>query len=158
MESFLTWLHDRPISMWVAQSDSLWAFPFVLFLHTTGIALTAGCSFVVTMSVLGWMGPVSQPSLRKLFPWLWGGFVLNAVSGTLLFMAAATTTGYKATYYLKLALILMGVLTLLPVGTFFQEDISSNAEIPSRVKVFAAASLLFWAGAITTGRLVAYVS
>lgn len=157
MESLLTWLHDLPISMWVAQSDSLWSFPFVLFLHTTGIALTAGSSFMVTSSMLGWMGPVSASSLRKLFPWFWAGFLLNAVTGSLLFMAAATVTGYKLTYYLKLVLILLGVLTFLPIGAFLDEDVSAQDGIPLRIRIFATASLLCWAGVIATGRLVAYL-
>ena len=157
MDSLLIWLHDLPISIWVAQGDSLWSFPFILFLHTVGIAVTAGCSFIIAMTVLGWIGPVSPPSLRKLFSWFWGGFVLNALSGSLLFMAAATTTGYKPTYYLKLVLILLGVAMLVPIGTFLGEGVTPETDIPLRIKTFAAASLLCWVGVIVTGRLIAYV-
>jgi hypothetical protein len=157
MDSFLSWLHDLPISLWVAQSDSVWSFPFILFLHTTGIAVTAGCSFVVAASVLGWMGPFSPSSLRKLFPWFWAGFVLNAASGSLLFMAAATVTGYKPTYYLKLVLILFGVATFVPLGSFLNNEMTAETDISWRVRTLAAGSLVCWAGVIATGRLVAYL-
>lgn len=157
MEPFLTWLHDLPISVWVAQAETIWAFPFILFLHTTGIALTAGCSFIVSMALLGWIAPVSPQSLRRLLSWFWAGFVLNAVSGTLLFLAAATVTGYKPTYYLKLVLIVLGVAAFVPIASFVRDDVTTASSIPVRLKTLAAASLLSWAAVIATGRLIAYL-
>src|SRR5688572_10618249 len=149
MEAFLQWLRDLPLSVWVAESDTVWAYPFVLFVHTVGIALTGGSAAVILMRVLGFPRSLPLPAMRKLFPYLWSGFILNAISGTLLFNAAATTTGYNPTYYLKLALLLFAVLTLLPVRTFIYNDraIAGNG-IPVRVRRFAAVFLFLWAGVV----------
>lgn len=157
MEPLLAWLQDLPVSVWLTESESLWAFPLVLFLHTLGIALTAGSSFIVTLGVLGWLGPVSPRSLRKLFSWFWVGFVLNAVSGSLLFMSAATVTAYKPTYQMKLLLILLGVATFVPIGTILDHSDTLETGIPARARILAAASLVAWAGAIFTGRFIAYL-
>lgn len=159
MEAFLQWLRDLPPSIWVAESDTVWAYPFVLFVHTVGIALTGGSAAVILMRVLGFARSLPLPAMRKLFPSLWAGFVLNAISGTLLFNAAATTTGYNPTYYLKLVLLLFATLTLLPVRTFIYTDrAGSGSGVPFRVQGFAALSLFLWAGVVATGRLIAYLA
>lgn len=159
MEAFLQWLRDLPPSIWVAESDTAWAYPFVLFVHTIGIALTGGSAAVILVRVLGVARSLPIPAMRKLFPALWAGFILNAISGTLLFNAAATTTGYNPTYYLKLVLLLFATLTLLPVRTFIYADRGDpGSGIPFRVQGFAALSLLLWAGVVATGRLIAYLA
>jgi hypothetical protein len=157
MESFLTWLQDLPLSMWVAQSESLWAYPFVLFVHTLGLALTAGSAAVILMRILGFARSLPFSAVRPLFPCLWTGFVLNAISGTLLFIAAATSIGYVPVFYVKLALLFFAILTVLPVRRFIASDPAvAGRDIPLRVKGLAALSLLLWAGVITAGRLTAY--
>lgn len=72
-------------------------------------------------------------------------------------MANATSFGYRPIYYLKLALIFFGVLTLLPIRTYLANDVSGDAEVPRRLRPLAACSLLLWAGVVATGRLIAYV-
>ena len=157
MESFLTWLQELPLSIWVNESESIWAYPLVLFLHTFGLALTGGSAAVILARILGLARSFPLPAFRKVFPALWAGFVLNAISGTLLFTAAATSIGYVAIYWVKMVLLLFAVLTLLPVRTFVHSDrAATDREIPFRIKGLAAVSLVLWAGVITTGRLVAY--
>ena len=95
-------------------------------------------------------------SLRVFFKIFWGGFFLNLVTGSLLFAAHATTTGFIPMYYLKLALIAAGMVLSLPIRKFVDGQTSDDV-IPSRVKGLAALSLLVWVAVITTGRLIAYV-
>jgi hypothetical protein len=95
-------------------------------------------------------------SLRVLFKIFWGGFFLNLVTGSILFAAHATSTGYIPMYYAKLALIAVGMVLSVPIRTFVDGDASDGA-IPSRVKGLAALSLVVWVAVITTGRLIAYV-
>jgi len=157
MEPLLTWLQDLPLSMWVAQSESIWAYPFVLFVHTLGVALTGGCAAVILVRILGFARSLPFRAVRPLFPCLWMGFVLNAISGTLLFIAAATSIGYVPVFYAKLGLLLFAILTLLPVRRFIDTDRAAERDIPVRVKALAASSLLLWAGVVTAGRLTAYM-
>jgi hypothetical protein len=157
MASYLEWLQDLPLSMWIAGSESLLSFPLVLFLHSVGMGMSAGSAFIVAMRLVGVGRPLPVSSLRIFFKIFWAGFFLNLVTGSILFAAHATTTGYIPMYYMKLALIAAGVVLSFPIRTFVDGE-SSDGIIPSRVVGLAALSLIVWAAVITTGRLIAYVS
>src|SRR6266550_9599378 len=157
MASYLEWLQDLPFSMWIAGSESLLSFPLVLFLHSVGMGLSAGTAFVVCMRLVGVGRPLPVSSLRVLFKIFWGGFFLNLVTGSILFAAHATTTGYVPMYYAKLTLIAVGMVLSVPIRRFVDGE-RSDGVIPGRVKGLAVLSLLVWTGVITTGRLIAYVS
>ena len=157
MASYLEWLQDLPFSMWIAGSESLLSFPLVLFLHSVGMGLSAGTAYVVCMRLVGVGRPLPVSSLRVLFKIFWGGFFLNLVTGSILFAAHATTTGYVPMYYAKLALIAVGMVLSVPIRRFVDGE-RSDGVIPGRVKGLAVLSLLVWTGVITTGRLIAYVS
>ncbi len=156
MASYFEWLQDLPVSMWIAGSESLLSFPLILFLHSIGMGLSAGSAFVICMRLVGVGRPLPVSSLRVFFKIFWAGFFLNLVTGSLLFAAHATTTGFIPMYYLKLALIAAGMVLSLPMRKFVDGQTSDDA-IPSRVKGLAALSLLVWVAVITTGRLIAYV-
>lgn len=83
MESFFLWLEELPLSLTIAESQSIWGFAFILFLHSIGIALTAGPATMMGLRVLGVARPMRLSSLRTLFRFFWAGFVLNAVTGSL---------------------------------------------------------------------------
>jgi len=155
MESFFEWLQSQSVPTWVSESDSIWGFPTVLFLHSVGMGLSAGAAFIIGLRLLGVGRPLPVSSLRVLFKIFWGGFVLNFVTGSLLFAAHATTTGYVPMYYAKLALILVGVILLFPMRRFVDSD-ASDGVIPAHLRALALASLGVWIGVITTGRLIAY--
>jgi hypothetical protein len=153
----LEWLQDLPFSMWIAGSESLLSFPLVLFLHSVGMGLSAGTAYVVCMRLVGVGRPLPVSSLRVLFKIFWGGFFLNLVTGSILFAAHATTTGYVPMYYAKLTLIAVGMVLSVPIRRFVDGE-RSDGVIPGRVKGLAVLSLLVWTAVITTGRLIAYVS
>jgi hypothetical protein len=155
MESFFEWLQSQSVPTWVSESDSIWGFPTVLFLHSVGMGLSAGAAFIIGLRLLGVGRPLPVSSLRVLFKIFWGGFVLNFVTGSLLFAAHATTTGYVPMYYAKLALILVGVILLFPMRRFVDSD-ASDGVIPAHLRALALVSLGVWIGVITTGRLIAY--
>ena len=157
MESFFEWLQSQSVPTWVSESDSIWGFPTVLFLHSVGMGLSAGAAFIIGLRLLGVGRPLPVSSLRVLFKIFWGGFVLNFVTGSLLFAAHATTTGYVPMYYAKLALILVCVILLFPMRRFVDSD-ASDGVIPAHLRALALVSLGVWIGVITTGRLIAYFS
>ena len=46
MDPFFTWIEMSALSIWLRESPSLWAFPFVLILHTVGLAFLVGAANV----------------------------------------------------------------------------------------------------------------
>ena len=157
MDSYFEWLQGLPLPAWISESESIWGFPLVLFLHSLGMCLSVGAAFVIGLRLLGVGRPMVVSSMRLLSTIFWAGFVLNLVSGSLLFAARATTLGYIPIYYVKLALILAGVLLAVPIGTFVGSAASDEA-IPTHIKALALLSIVIWLGVITTGRFIAYLS
>ena len=155
MDAYFEWLQGLRLSMWIAESESIWAFPFVLFLHSVGMGVSAGSGFVIALRLLGLAGPAPVSSFRVLFKIFWVGFFLNLVTGSILFAAHATTTGHIPIYYAKLTLILAGMLLSVPIRGFVDGD-TSDSVIPAGIRTLAAVSLVVWIGVIATGRWIAY--
>ena len=156
MESFFQWLQDLSISNWIATDETIWSFPLILFLHSVGMGLTAGVMFMICLRLVGVGRPLPVSSMRMLFRIFWWGFVLNAITGSLLFAAHATITGNQPIYYAKLALIAVGVVLAFPLQKFVDGE-SSDGMIPASVKGMAGVGLAIWVGVITTGRFIAYL-
>ena len=156
MESFFEWLQGLSIPTWIAESESIWSFPTVLFVHAVGMGMSAGSIFMIALRLVGVGRPLPVSSMRVLFRIFWWGFVLNFVTGSLLFAAHATITGHVPVYYAKLALLAIGVVLAFPLRKFVDGD-GSDGVIPASVTAMAAISLAVWVGVITTGRLIAYL-
>ena len=156
MDAFFEWLQSFAIATWIAESDSIWSFPTVLFLHAIGMGLTAGIIFVVALRLVGVGYPLPVSSMRVLFKIFWWGFLLNFVTGSLLFAAHASSTGHVPVYYVKLVLIAIGLVLVRPLQKFVYGE-ASDGTVPMSVKGVAALSLAVWVGVISTGRLIAYL-
>ena len=156
MESFFEWLQGLSISNWIATDESIWSFPTILFFHSVGMGLTAGVMFIVCLRLVGVGRPLPVSSMRMLFRIFWWGFVLNAITGSLLFAAHATITGNQPIYYTKLFLIAVGVTLAVPLQKFVKGD-ASDGIIPAGVRGLAAVALAVWVGVITTCRFIAYL-
>ena len=155
MESFLTWLQNLPLSLWVAESDSIWGYAFLLFVHSLGMGLTAGLAFVICLRLLGVGRSIPVSSLRVLFRLFWIGFVLNLISGGILFMTNATGDARVPVLYVKFVLLGLGVFALSRLRGFIDSERSDGA-VPPSVRKTAFVCIVLWLGVITTGRLIAY--
>ena len=155
MESFLIWLQNLPLSVWVAESDSIWGYAFLLFVHSLGMGLTAGLAFVICLRLLGVGKSIPVSSLRVLFSLFWIGFALNLISGGILFMTNATGDTRVPVLYVKFVFLGLGVFALSRLRGFIDSERSDGA-VPRSVRKTAVACLVLWLGVITAGRLIAY--
>jgi hypothetical protein len=155
MESFLAWLQDLPLSVWVAESDSIWGYAFMLFVHAVGMGLTAGLAFVICLRLLGVGTSIPVSSLRVLFRVVWLGVIRKQISGVILFMSNASGDARVPVLYVKFVFLGIGVFTLSRLRAFIDSE-RSDAEVPSRVRTTAVACIVVWLGVITAGRLIAY--
>lgn len=160
---FWSWLEATGIGTWVRTSTSIWALPTILTLHTFGMATLAGTNTVFALRVLGFAPQVPIPPLERLFPVMWAGFALSAVSGTAWFMSEATLKGVQPMFYVKLSLVALAMVNVrllrasaFPVAAYGGNDAVAK-RTAKRAKVLAAAALAIWACVITAGRLMAYV-
>ncbi|MEQ1911668.1 MAG: hypothetical protein ABMA15_22815 [Vicinamibacterales bacterium] len=154
----MAWIEATALATWVRQSPSLWAYPTVLTLHTLGLGIVVGASTIVDLRLLGYARRIRLASLVPLFPLMAAAFALNAATGIMLFMADATTKSKQPVFYVKLLLIFAALWCTLQlrrvVGTNNGRD---DDTVPARAHRLAWITLLLWVGAITAGRLMAYL-
>lgn len=154
--NMLASLEAGGFATWIRESGSLFGYAGVLTAHTIGLAVLVGVSAVVDLRILGVGRRIPLRRLAGCYPLLWAGFALNAVSGLVLFLTDATRRATQPIFYIKLLLI---ALALGSVWLLRRLAVDGRpAATPSRqVRSLAVVSLVLWAGAITAGRLMAYV-
>lgn len=152
-------LEASAFATWVRESGSLWAYPLILTLHTIGLSFLVGGKAVLDLRLLGFGRGISFGALGALFSMIWIGFVVNAASGAALFAADATVKARQSVFWIKLALIGLGVVNIRSTRMFLAREAHSLEAgiVPPRGRMLALASLAIWAAAITAGRLMAYL-
>jgi len=150
-------LENSGFGSWLRESPSIWAYPAVLTLHTLGLGVLVGGNAVLDLRLLGYARGIPLATLERLFPVMWAGFWVNALSGAALFVADATTKGTTWVFMTKLGIIVVGVLVLFEIKrTVYGRGAEAAVESP-RGSALALASLALWFLAIVTGRYMAYV-
>ena len=158
MTNLLLWLEQTGFSTWVRESTSLLAFPGILLLHTIGMALVVGVNAGIDLRILGFASGLPLAPLERFFPILWIGFWINAATGTVLLIADASTKMANPDFYVKMVFIALAVINLQMLKTrVFRDPHIDQGPLSTNVKVLAITSSIFWLGAITAGRLMAYV-
>jgi hypothetical protein len=130
----------------------------ILFLHTVGLGFLAGLSVATDMRILGVASRLPLIPFAKFYPLMWIGFWVNAISGLILLAADATTKAINPTFYVKMGFTLVAILLLIYLRRrFFRDPLLDEKPISGQGKAIAVLSLICWMGAITAGRLMAYL-
>jgi hypothetical protein len=158
MTDLLQWLEATAVATFVRESPSLLGYTFVLSMHAAGLAIVVGVNTAISLRLLGVAQSIPTAPLGKLFPVMYTGFTINAISGTLLFMASATTMGSSVMFMSKMVFVVLGFISieLLRAKVFSQPAVLEQGSLPPKTKFFATFSLVAWAAAIISGRLTAY--
>ena len=135
----------------------MWAMPTVLTLHTTGMAVLVGASWVLDLRLLGINRNVPLSAYRWVFRAVAIGLIVNLITGVLLFMKNATTWGTALPFLAKMAFVVASAATILPIRTYVLNSGAGPSEISDRARMLAVASIVAWTAAVTAGRLLAYL-
>jgi hypothetical protein len=154
--SLLLWLESRPLSVWVHESPSVWAQPTVLTLHTMGMAVLVGASWVLDLRLLGISRSIPLSAFRWVFRAVTIGLIVNVITGALLFAARATTWGTAIPFLIKMVFVVASAATLVPLRSYVLDG-NSERQVDGRAQFLAIASIVTWSAAITAGRLLAYL-
>jgi hypothetical protein len=159
MDSLLIQLEQSGFATWIRESGSLLSYPFILFLHTLGLGLLVGLNAAIDLRILGFAPGVPLKSLERTFPFMWAGFTINAMTGTVLFMSDATKHFSNPAFFVKLAFIALAVVNLRWIRSkVFHDSGLDKRPVQMSGKILSLTSLTFWLLAITAGRLMAYIS
>jgi hypothetical protein len=156
--NLFSWIEATGLAEWIRVSAL--GYPMMITLHSLGLAIMVGLSVVLALRVLGWFGTIPYAALHGLLKVAWVGFIVNTISGTALFAAQATTYVTDVTFLLKISLVFLGAIAV----AWLQGIVKSSAVnwdgaggAPALARGVAIFSIIAWAGATVTGRLIAYL-
>ena len=140
--------------------DSAWQFPVVETIHLFGVVILVGAASVLDLRLLGAFKDYSVSSIAGRFlPWIWGGFVIQLVTGFLLFSSEATRMYRHDVFKVKMLLIAVAgfnalvfhVLAYRSVGKWENDRVA-----PLSARFAGTLSILLWFGIVGAGRWIAY--
>lgn len=157
MGDFIQFIESSAVATFVRESPSILAYTSVLSLHAMGLAVLVGLGVAVSLRLLGFFPGVPIAPLQRLFPVMWIGFTVNAISGLLLLAANMSNLLVNVMFIIKLLLIAVAVVNMELLRhriTAYAE--AGGGELAPNTRALAVSSIVLWAAVIVTGRLTAY--
>jgi len=155
IHDFFCYLQETGIAVYIRESD--FGFAIALTIHTLGLSFLVGANAIVSIRLLGVASMIPLKPLRLLFPLMWVGLILCAISGLGLGIAHASTrllnpiTGFKL-----LAIFVATPIMWTMQKKLFDDPKISDANLPESARMIAASQLVLWLTVLVAGRLIAY--
>lgn len=157
---FSKWLAATPLSTIV--SDSRWIVPASQIVHFFGLALLFGMAGMLDLRMLG-LGkgiPIGEFS-RRMIPWAGTGFLLNVITGFIMYAGAPFMFAHNRAFGFKMLFIAvagLNVLVFYVTGIARKvEALGSGDDAPWSAKVIAGLSLSLWVGVMFWGRMLPFL-
>lgn len=154
----LTTLESTSLAIWVG--ESLYAYPGLLACHIVGLAIVVGVFAMRDLRLLGLASGINLQVFIELRTLAYCGFLINLISGLLLFSSQASYLATSIPFLSKISCVFLG----MALAYFLNSKLSTieagnnSAQIAEhKIRWLAAISLLVWCCAIIAGRLIAYV-
>src|ERR1700681_704887 len=157
--AFFEQLAESPWSVSIHESEI--AYSIIESIHVWSLCLFFGLAVIFDLRLLGWTlrkVPVSEFS-RRLLPWTIAGFVIMAISGTLLFYAIPLRSYQNIFFRFKMLLMLLAGLNVWIFHSRVYTGVVTwdvDRVPPRAARVAGALSLALWIGVIVSGRMIAY--
>lgn len=156
---FLLWLQDSAVARYVQEDP--YGYPIILTCHAIGMALLTGIVLMVNFRVLGVAKRVPLSFMRTLLKVSLVGFIINLISGILLFVSDAEKFFNNTPFRIKIVLLILGgiLLVVLMRQVLNQGEATGvpATEESTQGRVVAALAVCVWLGVIVSGRLMAYL-
>lgn len=160
MLEFCQWLDHTAIGTAIRQS--LWLFPGIETVHLLGMATLVAAISILDLRLLGWT--LRQQRITnlaaRLIPLAWLGFVVQLVTGVLLFSSEAVKIYGNPAFRLKMLLLLLAGVQALLFQTLVRPKLPNWDErpsLPAAAKVMGLISILLWVGIVSAGRFIGFV-
>lgn len=159
VHSLLIDLQGTPIATAIREEGRL--FPLIECVHVLAITFVVGTVAMVDLRLLGVASRTRAVSrlTREILPWTWGGFVVAAVTGTLMFSSAAVKYFDNIPFRLKFAVMVLAGINMVVFHAATHRSVGQwdeHASPPLGAKVAGALSILCWLGVIAAGRWIGF--
>ncbi len=159
LTAILNWLEASQGSIYIRESTIV--YPIIETTHVLTLCLFLGLIALLDLRLVG-VGlkgvPVSQVASR-LLPWALFGFVIMAISGTLLFYSGPIKAAGNIFFKVKMVMIILTGINALLFHLTIEKRIASwdNDPVPPmRARLAGYASIILWCGVVISGRMQAY--
>jgi len=159
--SICQWLQDTSIGTGIR--ESIWIFPLIETVHLLALAFSVGIIMFVDLRLIGAAmkeQPVSEV-FGRLQPMAVKGFVINFLSGMLLFWSEPLKCYHSLYFQIKLVLLFLLGLNAFGFQYFTLPGIAvwdKALVLPLRARMAGWVSLAFWVGVVVMGRAIAYAT
>src|SRR5262245_4465849 len=110
--AFANWIHGTTLG-WAAGGGVPWIGPLCLMLHSAGLVLLIGCVGVFHLRLLGVAKELPVRALLSLMPWAAVGFLINLVTGVVLFAGNPFQYVGNVAFGLKMLFIVLAGLNVM---------------------------------------------
>ncbi len=164
MHDFALWLQDTPVSLTI--QSVAWIIPLLQSIHIVMIGVVFISSLMISLRVLG-RARTDQPFSEvwhRFAPWMWTALVVMALTGLTLVVGEPEREFTALSFWLKMALIVIGVATSLVFGRALSGAATAGtpratagvAEFSGGSKAIAIGTVVVWLVIIFLGRAIAY--
>jgi hypothetical protein len=160
LQSLMEWLESTSLASFI--HDRPWAFTTLEVIHVVAISLVIGTIMLVDLRLLGFAS-TRRPFVefaRGILPVTWFGFVIAALTGSLMFITRATDYYVSATFLIKMSLIALAGINMLifEFGTIRGvQDWNVNPTPPRSARLAGAISLACWVAVVIFGRWTGFI-
>jgi hypothetical protein len=148
-----TWLHELVI-------NQPWTWPTLESLHFLGLSLLIGAVLIMDLRLIGFQRVVPLSAVHALMPVAIIGFIINLVTGLMFVMGDPVTYFQNYAFIVKMVLVGLAGVNFLLYYFKVEPMLVANgptAATPGLAKAVGAASLVFWFGVLSYGRLLPYL-
>ena len=158
MMDLFVWLEHTPIANAIRTTRSM--YPTFETSHYIGLALLVGGIMLDRPARARLRAHAAAQEHDRAAAVVWVGFLINVLSGSMLFIYGATNFGVNHAFWLKMTFMVLAGLNALAFDLLRAplEGRLGRADLPPLyVKAFATLSFVLWLCVVTTGRWMAYI-
>ena len=163
-------LYPEPTNIWesieysqlgITIAESTWMFPTLETIHVIALTTVLGMIAIVDLRLVG----VSSRALavtklsKDTLPWVWGAFILAAITGSLLFVSKATSYVVNPYFLWKLVMLSLAGMNMMYFHFFTYRTVEHwdlDPSVPYAAKVAGGLSLVFWLAVVFFGRAIGF--
>jgi len=157
MHDFLISLENTGVSIFIRESSSFLGFPTILTAHAFGYCFILASNALVSGRLLGYAKSIPLKPLRRLFPLMWVGLIVTAITGVLLVMAAAEKRVPNPILWVKMVLIFVATPMMWKFQmSVFKDPSVDEKNLPASARTMAMLQIALWLVIMISGRLIPY--
>ena len=156
--AFCRWLEQTSVGASVRQS--LWLFPAIETVHLLGMAalLATIGAFDLRLIGIALRGESISSLARRVLPWAWAAFVLQVITGGLLFSSEAAHMVVNPAFRVKMVLLVLAGGHALVFQWIARSRMAQwDPTPPLTVRIAGLFSLALWIGVVAAGRWIGFI-